>query len=99
MAVSNLGRSVVAGSLGLGWVLYFVVPIEGPLLNLLGHYQSVPIDLVAERFVVVVAGLGLALRLPWLPSGAVLMWAGPWMSLWMGGVSPLAREFGLEPAV
>lgn len=64
VAASNLGRSVIAGSLGLEWALYLVVPTEGPLMNLLGHCQSVPIDLVAERLAVVAAGLGLALGLP-----------------------------------
>lgn len=89
VAAPNLGRFVIAGSLGLESASHLAVPIEGLLLRLLGHCQAVPIDLVEIGFVVVAAGSGLALGLPWV---------GPWTSLWMRGVSPLARESGLELA-
>jgi hypothetical protein len=95
----RLGRCVIAGSLGLESALNPVLPTEGPLLNLLGHSQVVPIGLVAVGFVVVAAGSELALGLPWLPSGVPLMWVGgPWTSFWVEVVSPLARNFDLEPA-
>jgi len=98
VAAPKLGRLVIAGSLGLGSALHPAVSTEGPLLGLPGPCQAVPIDLVAVCFVVA-AGSGLALGLPWLPSGGVLMWVGRWTGLWVEAVSSLGRNFDPAPAV